>query len=468
MNTQELAPPHSVEAEQWVIGGLLKDKNAFDRVGRLNPDDFYRGDHRQIYVAIRELHHDNKPVDIVTVTDFLKADDQWGHDDNMYLLVLIKDIASAANIAHHADIIREKSQRRQLISFAIDLQEKAFADSNLAPGELMEAAEGQLFKISEQVRAEKSKISHVKTVLKDTLDEIQVAIDRPEDELLGVSTSFGDLDELMDGFQPGDLNIVAGRPAMGKTTLAGDFEIAAARGVTADDGSVISHGKPVLSMNLEMRATQLVKRHISKMSGVPLKKLRNAKELDENDWVKMSGAAIKPMKDLPLFIVEDTSVTVSDIVAHARRAQRDCHKKYGTGLGLITIDYLQLIAPSMGRSHETKANQVGDISRALKVLAMELNVPIVLLSQLNRSLEQRPNKRPMMSDLRDSGAIEQDADNIFFVYRDEVYDPDSEDKGFAEVIIGKQRNGPLGTAKLAFNGPCTRFENPVFFGGNFS
>jgi replicative DNA helicase len=382
--------------------------------------------------------------------------------------VLIKDIASAANIAHHADIIREKSQRRQLISFAIDLQEKAFADSNLADGELMEAAEGDLFKISEQVRAEKSKISHVKEVLKYTLDEIQEAADRPEGEILGSSTSFGSLDEITDGLQEGDLIIVAGRPAMGKTTLAGDLEIAVAKGVTGDDGGVISRPKPVLSINLEMPATQLVKRHISKMSGVPLKKIRTAKGLDENDWVKMSGAAIKPMKDFPLFIVEDTSVTVSDIVAHARRAQRDCYKKYGRGLGLITIDYLQLIVPALGRSHESKANQVGDISRALKVLAMELKVPIVLLSQLNRGLEQRPNKRPMMADVRDSGAIEQDADGMYFVYRDEVYDPDSPDKGFAEIIIAKQRNGPLGTAKLAFNGPCTRFENPVFgFEGDY-
>ena len=454
MNHQDelRVPPHSQQAEQAVLGSLMIDNQAFDAVGSvLSADDFYREDHRLIYRSIAALAADDKPLDWITLSEWLKQRDQLDQaGGDVYLGTLAKDTPSSANIKHYADIVRERSQRRQIIAFGVNIIEQAYTEGELAPGELIDSAETTLFQLSEASREGKSAITPIKQGMKEALSQIEENAARPVDELLGTSTSFDDLDKLLDGLQDSNLITVGARPSMGKTAFIGDLELAAA-----------TSGKTVVSFNMEMPTVQLVYRYMAKQSGVDLRKIRKAATLVENDWVRIAQAT-KPLANLPLYSVNKPGMTINDIRAIARRMQRESLRDHGTGLGLITIDYLQLITKPMGSGTKNDAALIGDMSRALKVLAMELNCPIVLLSQLNRSLETRPNKRPVMSDLRESGAIEQDSDDIMFLYRDEVYDEDSADKGFAEIIISKQRNGPTGTVKLAFNGPCTRFENPTW------
>ena len=435
-------PPHSIEAEQSVLGGLLLDNEAWDKVAdRVCEQDFYRYDHRLIFRSIVHLAEDNQPYDPVTLSDWLKTrgdlDDAGGL---AYLGTLAKDTPSAANIAAYAKIVREKSILRQLINVGTDIADMAYNPGGQDSRDILDVAEGKVFEIAEQGMRQEQGFRPVQTIMKNTLSQIEQLV-KDGEAITGVSTGYDDLDELTNGLQKGDLIIVAGRPSMGKTTLAMNIaEFASA------------HKKiPTAVFSLEMPGEQLTMRLLSSMGRVDQTRLRNGRLLEE-DWPRIA-TAVKLFSDVPLFIDDSAGLSPNEVRARARRLVRE----HGD-LGLIVLDYLQLMQGNAGQN-ENRTNEVSSISRSLKALAKELDVPIVVLSQLNRSLEQRPNKRPIMSDLRESGAIEQDADVIMFIYRDEVYNPETEHKGMAEVIIAKQRNGPIGNVRLTFLGKYTRFEN---------
>lgn len=448
-------PPHSVEFEQSVLGGLLmtgsaNDGSAFDIVSNiLSESDFYRQDHRLIYRAMLALQAGKQPIDVLTVEHWLNQQNEINNAGGfVYLATMAKNTPSVANIKAYAEIVREKSARRQLLAVAAEMGDSVHLNPTVKSEDLLKVAEDKLFRLSESMRTKQSVVvtmnSGVRTVI-ETMDDLMKTCS--DDQLLGTTTGFSDLDDILSGLVPGDLIVLAARPSMGKTSLAGDFELAA-----ADKAH-----KPVLTFSLEMPTAQLVMRHMSRKASVPLKKIRKAWQMNESDWAKV-GSVVKPLADLPIYMVNQPGISPSEIRAIARKVHRDCLEKHGQGLGLITVDYLQLMQADLG-SAENRTNEVGGFSRALKTLALELNVPVVALSQLNRNLESRPNKRPIMSDLRDSGAVEQDADVVIFIYRDEIYRPDSSDKGVAEIIIAKQRNGEIGTVRLCFQGEYTRFAN---------
>lgn len=439
-------PPHSIEAEQSVLGGLLlsglaNDSAAWDTIAdKVMEGDFYRQDHRLIFRALADLAEDSKPLDLVTVSEWLK---QRGELENAggfaYLATMAKDTPSAANIRAYAEIVREKSILRQLISVGTGIADSAFTAQGRPSKELLDEAEQKVFKIAEQGAKQGQVFKPLKKLLKATLEHIE-ELSKLNSNITGVSTGYADLDEMTSGLQKGDLVIVAGRPSMGKTTFSMNIaEYAAA------------HKKlPTAIFSMEMPAEQLVLRLLSSMGRVDQHRVRTGKLLDE-DWPRIA-TAVKIFADVPMFIDDSPALSPTEVRARARRLMRE----HGQ-LGLIVLDYLQLM--QTGSSSENRATEISEISRSLKALAKELSVPIIALSQLNRSLEQRPNKRPVMSDLRESGAIEQDADVIIFIYRDEVYNPESPDKGIAEIIIAKQRNGPIGAVRLTFLGKYTRFEN---------
>ncbi len=439
-------PPHSIEAEQSVIGGLLlsglaHDSTAWDSVAdQVVEEDFYRQDHRLLFRALADLASDNKPLDLVTVSEWLK---QRGELENAggfaYLATMAKDTPSAANIRAYAEIVREKSILRQLISVGTGIADSAFTAQGRPSKELLDEAEQKVFKIAEQGTKQGQVFKPLKKLLKTTLEHIE-ELSKLSGNITGVSTGYTDLDEMTSGLQKGDLVIVAGRPSMGKTTFSMNIaEYAAA------------HKKlPTAVFSMEMPAEQLVLRLLSSMGRVDQHKVRTGKLSDE-DWPRIA-TAVKIFADVPMFIDDSPALSPTEVRARARRLMRE----HGQ-LGLIVLDYLQLM--QVGGGSDNRTAEISEISRSLKSLAKELECPVVALSQLNRSLEQRPNKRPVMSDLRESGAIEQDADVIMFVYRDEVYNPESPDKGTAEIIIAKQRNGPIGTCRLTFLGKYTRFEN---------
>ena len=434
-------PPHSIEAEQSVLGGLLLDNTAWDKVADVVTErDFYRHDHRLIFRSIAILAEKDEPLDVITLSSWLKDRDELENAGGLaYLGTLAKDTPSAANIKAYADIVREKSVLRQLISIGSEISEDAFNAGERASRELLDEAEKKVFEIAEQGNR-KTDFHNIKDLLKSTLANID-ELSKSDSTITGASTGYNDLDDMTSGLQKGDLVIVAGRPSMGKTT----FSMNLAEYIAVNDK------KPVVIFSMEMPAEQIVLRMFASMGRVPLSDIRTGK-IREEDWPRI-GMAVKTFGESKIFIDDTAAMSPTEIRAKARRLQREQGQ-----IGVIVIDYIQLM--QSGAKSDNRAAEVSEISRSLKALAKELECPVVALSQLNRSLEQRPNKRPIMSDLRESGAIEQDADVIMFIYRDEVYNPDETDnKGRAEVIIGKQRNGAIGKVNLTFTGKYTRFDN---------
>ncbi len=434
-------PPHSIEAEQAVIGGLMLDNQTWDKVAdRVTEEDFYRQDHRLIFRAISSLADKNSPFDVVTLSEWLEPRGDLEEAGGLsYLGTLAKDTPSAANIRAYSDIVRERAILRRLIGVSSEIADSAFNPSGRESREILDDAERKVFQIAEQGMRGEQGFRSLKNLVKGAVEYIDVMHER-QDGIVGVPSGYDDLDNMTSGLQAGDLIIVAGRPSMGKTSFAMNIaEYAAMRG----DGAVA-----VFSM--EMPGEQLALRMLSSMGRINQQRLRTGKLKDE-DWPRLTSA-VELLANQPLFVDDTGGLTPTELRARSRRLVRE-HKK----LSLIVIDYLQLM--QVPGSKENRATEISEISRSLKGLAKELKVPVIALSQLNRSLEQRPNKRPVMSDLRESGAIEQDADLIMFIYRDEVYNEETADKGVAEIIIGKQRNGPIGTVRLTFLGQYTRFEN---------
>ncbi|RDI45214.1 Replicative DNA helicase [Aquicella lusitana] len=435
-------PPHSIEAEQSVLGGLMLDNRAWDQVvDRLRAEDFYRNQHRQIYGAMARLVEQNKPIDVLTVSEVLRELhelDQIGGE--VYLFELANNTPSAANIAAYADIVRERSILRQLISAAGTITESAFNAQGRSITELLDAAERSVFSISEQGSRGSGPIN-IKEFLTKTMDRIDTLF-HSNSSITGVPTGYHDFDNMTSGLQPSDLVIIAGRPSMGKTGLA----------MNIAEHVAIKSRLPVLVFSMEMPGEALVMRLLSSLCRIDQLRIRTGKLADE-DWPRISST-VSMLSEAPLFIDDTPALSPAEMRARARRLT----KEHGQ-LGLIVVDYLQLMqVPGSG---ENRTAEISEISRSLKSMAKELNVPLIALSQLNRGLEQRADKRPVMSDLRESGAIEQDADLIVFIYRDEVYNENSPDKGTAEIIIAKQRNGPIGKVRLTFMGQYTCFENFV-------
>ena len=434
-------PPNSIQAEQSVLGGLMLDNQTWDSVAdKIVETDFYRKDHRLIFRAIAQLAEKQIPFDVVTLSEALEATGELENAGGLaYLGMLAKDTPSAANIVAYANIVRDRSVLRQLIHVGTTISDSAFNPEGRDTAELLESAERQVFEIAEQKQRGQGGFQSIKSLLATAVDKIETLFEQ-EGNITGASTGFNDFDEMTSGLQPSDLIIVAGRPSMGKTTIA----------MNMAENIAIKNDKPVAVFSMEMPGDSLAMRMMSSLGRIDQHKVRTGK-LDDDEWPRLTSA-INLLAETKLFIDDTPALTPTEVRSRARRLVRE----HGP-LGLIVLDYLQLMqSPASG---DNRVQQISDISRGLKALAKELNVPVIALSQLNRNLEQRPNKRPVMSDLRESGGIEQDADLIVFVYRDEVYNPDSPDKGIAEIIIGKQRNGPIGTVRLTFLGQYTRFEN---------
>jgi replicative DNA helicase len=440
-------PPYSIQAEQSVLGGLMLDNSAWDLVSsHVTEADFYRLDHRLIFKAISRLADKQIPFDVVTLSDLLEASGELERCGGLsYLGVMAKDTPSAANIVSYANIVREKSVLRQLISVGTGIADSAFNADGRDAADLLQEAESQVFRIAEQRERGQGGALGMRPLLARMIDKIEERFENGG-TIIGTATGFFDFDELTSGLSPGNLIIVAGRPSMGKTAFS--MNIAEHVALTGD--------KPVAVFSMEMPADDLMMRMTSSVGRVGLQKIRTGR-LEDHEWPLLSNA-VERLNTAKLLIDDSAALTVGELRSRARRLVRE----HGP-LGLVVVDYLQLMqSPASG---DNRVQQISDISRGLKALAKELDAPVIALSQLNRNLEQRPNKRPLMSDLRESGAIEQDADLIVFVYRDEVYNKDSPDKGVAELIVGKQRNGGLGTVRLTFLGQFTRFENfmrPVY------
>ncbi|WP_207905858.1 replicative DNA helicase [Aestuariirhabdus litorea] len=433
-------PPHSVEAEQSVLGGLLLDNNAWEAVSdRLVEGDFYNPSHRILYRMIGELVGQSEPFDPITLSERLDSHGELERIGGLaYLTELVQNTPSISNIRAYAEIIYERSVMRKLIKASTQIADRAYNPEGRTSAELLDEAEREVFQIAES-RPKSGGPVAVKDLLGKAIDRIDHLFNSGGG-LTGMTTGFTDLDEMTSGLQSSDLIIVAGRPSMGKTTFA----------MNLVENALLNSDKTMLVFSLEMPADQLVARMLSSLGRIDATRMR-AGALEDEDWPKLTSA-VTMLNDKKLLIDDTAGISPSEMRSRARRVVRE----HGE-LGLIMIDYLQLMQIPGGG--ENRTNEISEISRSLKALAKEFEVPVVALSQLNRSLENRPNKRPVNSDLRESGAIEQDADVIMFVYRDEVYNPDTEFKGVAEIIIGKQRNGPIGTARMAFIGKYTRFEN---------
>ena len=420
-------PPHSIEAEQAVLGGLMLENGAWDQIAdRVGEEDFYRHDHRLIFRAIADLAERSSPFDVVTLSEWFQSRGELETVGGLaYLGTLAKDTPSAANIRAYADIVRERAILRRMIEVGTAIADNGYNADGRDSKELLDDAERRVFEIAERGARAQQGFRSIKSLLKNTVEHIDSLFER-DDPITGLPTGYNDFDEMTSGLQAGDLVIVAGRPSMGKTTFS----------MNIAEYAAIKRKTPVAIFSMEMPGEQLAMRMLSSMGRINQQRLRTGR-LEEEDWPRLTSA-------VSMF---------TEVRARARRLMRE----HGE-LGLIVIDYLQLMQAG-SRAGENRATEISEISRGLKALAKELSVPVIALSQLNRSLEQRPNKRPVMSDLRESGAIEQDADVIVFIYRDEVYNPESPDKGTAEIIIGKQRNGPIGTVRLTFLGQYTKFEN---------
>jgi len=442
-------PPHSIEAESSVLGGLLLDNGAWDRMGDLLVDgDFYRHEHKLIYAAIGGLINASKPADVITVYEQLqglgKAEEIGGL---VYLNSLAQYVPSASNIRRYAEIVRERSILRKLVSASDEIATNAFNTQGKSVDKILDEAEQKIFNIGEEGTRMKQGFQSMDALVVELLDRVTEMAENPND-ITGVRTGFYEFDKMTSGLQPGDMIVLAARPSMGKTSLA----------INIAEHVALNEGLPVAVFSMEMGASQLAVRIVGSIGRIDQGHLRTGKLSDE-EWPRLTEA-IEKLRNVSLHIDETPGLSTSELRANARRLAR----QYGR-LGLIVVDYLQLMSTSMS-GDENRATAVGEISRGLKMLAKELKCPVIALSQLSRGVESRTDKRPMMSDLRESGAIEQDADIIMFIYRDDYYDKNSKEPGVAEVIISKHRNGPTGTVKLAFLKPLTKFENLASYGSS--
>ncbi|EIO4563916.1 replicative DNA helicase [Vibrio parahaemolyticus] len=436
-------PPHSLEAEQSVIGGLLLDNERWDTVAeRVVASDFYSRPHRLIFEGVKTILESGKPLDLITLSEHLERHEQLEDVGGFaYLADLAKNTPSAANINAYADIVAERAIVRGLIGVANEIADAGYDPQGRSSEDLIDMAESKVFAIAESRTSENEGPQNVDNILEKTLERIELLYKTPQDGVTGVDTGFTDLNKKTAGLQGSDLVIVAARPSMGKTTFA----------MNLCENAAMQQDKPVLIFSLEMPAEQLMMRMLASLSRVDQTKIRTG-QLDDEDWARISSTMGILMQKKNMYIDDSSGLTPTEVRSRARRVARE----HG-GLSMIMVDYLQLMrVPSLT---DNRTLEIAEISRSLKALAKELNVPVVALSQLNRSLEQRADKRPVNSDLRESGSIEQDADLIMFIYRDEVYHPDSPYKGTAEIIIGKQRNGPIGSVRLTFQGQHSRFDN---------
>ncbi|MFZ2990603.1 replicative DNA helicase [Ideonella sp.] len=437
-------PPHSIEAEQSVLGGLLLDNGAWDRAADvLSEGDFYRYEHRMIFGAIGALISATKPADVITVYEQLqnlgKAEDSGGL---AYLNALAQSVPSAANLRRYAEIVRERAILRKLIAASDDIATQAFNPQGRQVSQILDEAEGKIFKIGEEGQRSKGGFQSMDQLVMQLIDRVTELAENGAEEVTGVRTGFYDMDRMTAGLQGGDLIILAARPSMGKTAFA----------LNIAENVAVNEGLPVVVFSMEMGASQLALRLVGSLGRIDQQHLRTG-ALKDDEWGRLTEAVDKLSK-ASVFIDETPALNSAELRARARRQARQCGK-----LGLIVIDYLQLMSGTNSSSGENRATEISEISRSLKALAKELNCPVIALSQLNRSVETRTDKRPMMSDLRESGAIEQDADVIMFIYRDDYYNKESKFPGQAEIIIGKQRNGPVGTVHLAFLRQSTKFDN---------
>ena len=443
-------PPNSMEAEQSLIGGLMQDAQAYDKVADvIESGDFYRKDHRLIYQGIVDLVEKGSPCDVVTVSEHLDSHgllEQSGGFE--YLATLANETAGAANAKAYANIIRERSTLRSLINAGNEIAGSAFTNDGRSATEILDDAESLVFEIAERGARGKKGFKSLKQILPDAVDRID-ELHRTDGSITGISSGFSEFDKLTAGLQGGDLVIIAGRPSMGKTTFA----------VNIAENAAIGAKVPTAIFSMEMPDQQLAMRMISSLGRVDQTHLRTGNFPDE-DWSRIN-TAVQLMSDAPIFIDDTPGMSPTEIRARCRRLQREHN------LGLVVVDYLQLM--QVPGNNENRATEISEISRSLKALAKEMDCPVIALSQLNRSVEQRTDKRPVMSDLRESGAIEQDADVIVFIYREEVYNQDTPRKGIADISIAKQRNGPIGDFPLTFVGKYTKFENwvPDRYGDDF-
>lgn len=436
-------PPHSLEAEQSVIGGLLLDNERWDTVSeRVLTQDFYSRPHRLVFDAVKTILEDSKPLDLITLSEYLEQREQLEDVGGFaYLADLAKNTPSAANINAYADIVAERALVRNLIGVANDIADAGYDPQGRSSEDLLDLAESKVFAIAEERTNENEGPQSVDNILEKTLERIELLYKSPQDGVTGVDTGFTDLNKKTAGLQGSDLVVVAARPSMGKTTFA----------MNLCENAAMVQDKPVLIFSLEMPAEQIMMRMLASLSRVDQTKIRTG-QLDDEDWARISSTMGILMEKKNMFIDDSSGLTPTEVRSRARRIARE----HG-GLSMIMVDYLQLMrVPALS---DNRTLEIAEISRSLKALAKELNVPVVALSQLNRSLEQRADKRPVNSDLRESGSIEQDADLIMFIYRDEVYNPESSLKGIAEIILGKQRNGPIGSVRLTFQGHFSRFDN---------
>ncbi|MEE8464150.1 MAG: replicative DNA helicase [Gammaproteobacteria bacterium] len=435
-------PPHSVEAEQSILGGLMLDNSGWDRIADLlHGGDFYRRDHQLIFEAIGTLSEKSIPSDAVTVSEHLEKCGQLDDAGGLaYIASLARDTPSAANIKAYAEIVRERSMLRELIRVGGEIAGSAHANDGRGATDLVDEAERKVFEIAERGQRAGTGFIGLRKILPGVIDRLD-ELSHSEGDITGVATGFQKFDALTAGLHGGELIIIAGRPSMGKTTLA----------MNIAENAAIAGKVPTAIFSMEMSAEQLAFRMIGSIGRVNQSNLRTGRFSDE-DWTRINSA-VSIMSQAPIFIDDTPALSPTEIRARARRLKRE------HGLGLIVVDYLQLMG--VVGTRENRATEISEISRSLKALAKELNLPIVALSQLNRGVELRTDKRPVMSDLRESGAIEQDADLIAFIYREEVYDPDTPRKGVADIIIAKQRNGPIGDFHLTFLGEYTRFENLI-------
>ena len=436
-------PPHSIEAEQSLLGGLLIDNSALDQVGdTISSKDFYRQDHRLIFIHINNLINSDNPADVVTVAESLEKNSELASIGGIsYLGSLAENMPSVANIRGYAKIIRDNSILRNLITVGSEIVEGAFLPKGKDAQQLLDEMEAKLFSIAE---AQSNRLGYkdFQKVIADVVRNLEERGQNPE-TVTGLSTGFVDLDNLTTGLHGGELVIIAGRPSMGKTALA----------MNIAESCAVDQNKAVAIFSMEMGSEQIVTRLLGSVAKVDQQKMRTGK-MDDDDWAKIANG-LGRLNEAPLFIDEGSALNSYELRARARRLDRSIEG----GLGLIVVDYIQLMSPLGGPQGENRATEISEISRSLKSLAKELNIPVVALSQLNRNVDSRPDKRPQMSDLRESGAIEQDADVIMFIYRQVVYSKDPADEGIAEIIVAKQRNGPIGDVKLTFVGEHTRFEN---------
>ncbi len=435
-------PPHSIDAEQSLLGGLMLDHKSWDKIADVvTVDDFYRKDHRLIFGAIATLSEGANPCDVVTVSEFLDNRGELEQAGGLeYLATLANETPGAANARSYAKILRERSMLRSLISAGNEISGAAFSTDGRTASEIVDEAERLVFQIAESGARGRAGFKSLKQILPDAVDRIDL-LHQSDGEITGIPSGYTEFDKLTAGLQPGDLIVVAGRPSMGKTTLA----------INIAENAAIGSKVPTAIFSMEMPSEQLAFRMISSLGRVNQTHLRTGNFPDE-DWSRIN-TAVQLMSEAPIFIDDTAGLSPTEIRARARRLQRE------HGLGLIVVDYLQLM--SVPGNKENRATEISEISRSLKALAKELSLPIIALSQLNRSVEQRTDKRPVMSDLRESGAIEQDADLIIFIYREEVYNQDTPRKGIADITIAKQRNGPIGDFPLTFVGRYTKFENWV-------